>query len=164
MIDTAGKVCTVPLLLEWLAPLKEAGRKVVFTNGVFDLLHPGHIRALADARKMGDCLVVGVNSDSSVRALKGDKRPIFPDYERAKILASLESVDFVTIFAETTPAELICAVSPDILVKGGDYKPEEIVGADVVTAAGGEVKTVNFAAGWSTSAIVERICSLHSRD
>ena len=142
----------------------EAGQRVVFTNGVFDLIHPGHIRALADARALGDCLVAGLNSDASTRALKGSKRPIFPDYERAKILTALQSVDYVVIFDEETPANLISAIMPDILVKGGDYKPEEIVGADVVTAAGGTVATVDFAAGWSTSSIISRICSLHTRD
>jgi rfaE bifunctional protein nucleotidyltransferase chain/domain len=136
---------------------REQGEKIVFTNGVFDLLHPGHIRYLREARAEGDRLVVAINSDSSARRLKGADRPVLPQHERAKILASLDVVDYVTVFDEDTPAEIIEALRPDVLVKGGDYKLDEIVGRDFVESTGGKVKAIPFVEGLSSSNIIDRI-------
>jgi rfaE bifunctional protein nucleotidyltransferase chain/domain len=137
--------------------LKAAGRKVVFTNGCFDLLHVGHVRYLREARGLGDVLVVGVNSDASVRAIKGPPRPLQPEADRAEILASLECVDYVTIFDEEIPAELIAAIVPDVLVKGGDWPLDQIVGRDTVEAGGGTVTTIPLVEGRSTSALLKRL-------
>jgi D-beta-D-heptose 7-phosphate kinase/D-beta-D-heptose 1-phosphate adenosyltransferase len=136
---------------------KRNGRRVVFTNGCFDLLHPGHIRALELARALGDVLIVGLNSDSSVRHLKGEGRPIIPEGERAEILAALESVDAVVIFDELTPREVISRLLPDVLVKGGDWPGDQIVGREEVEAAGGRVVSVPVVPGYSTSAILRKI-------
>ena len=138
---------------EW----KDNGRRVVFTNGCFDLLHPGHIRLLEQARALGDVLVVGLNSDASVRRLKGDGRPLVAEGERAEVLAALAAVDAVTIFAEATPRELIAALLPDVLVKGGDWGPDQIVGREEVEAAGGRVVVVPYLEGFSTSALIAKI-------
>jgi D-beta-D-heptose 7-phosphate kinase/D-beta-D-heptose 1-phosphate adenosyltransferase len=135
---------------------------VVFTNGVFDLLHPGHVRYLQDARALGDALIVGLNSDRSVRANKSDGRPINPDLERAEILLSLRSVDAVVVFDETTPHELIQTVQPDILVKGADWGVDSIVGRDVVEARGGRVVRMALAEGFSTTRLIERARQLNS--
>src|SRR5260370_23842695 len=136
---------------------KRNGRRVVFTNGCFDLLHPGHIRGLELARALGDVLIVGLNSDSSVRQSKGEGRPILPERERAEILAALESVDAVVIFDAPTPRELIARLLPDVLVKGGDWPGDQIVGREEVEAAGGRVVTVPVVPGHSTSAILQKI-------
>jgi D-glycero-beta-D-manno-heptose 1-phosphate adenylyltransferase len=136
---------------------KRNGRRVVFTNGCFDLLHPGHIRALEIARALGDTLIVGLNSDASVRQLKGEGRPIISELERAEILAALESVDAVVIFDEPTPRELISRLLPDVLVKGGDWPGDQIVGREEVEAAGGRVVSVPVVPGYSTSAILQKI-------
>lgn len=133
------------------------GRKVVFTNGCFDILHLGHIDYLAKASELGDKLVIGLNTDASVSRIKGPHRPITDQHSRAMILASLNFVSAVVLFDEDTPYELISAVKPDVLVKGADYKPEEIVGYDIVTAKGGTVETLEYLEGYSTSAIEERI-------
>lgn len=135
---------------------RQRGR-VVFTNGVFDLLHPGHVDILVAARRLGDALVVGVNTDASVRRLKGPARPIRSERERAIVLAALESVDAVVLFDEDTPRELIRALEPDILVKGGDYSVETVVGADDVLARGGDVVIVPLTPGHSTTTTVERL-------
>jgi D-beta-D-heptose 7-phosphate kinase/D-beta-D-heptose 1-phosphate adenosyltransferase len=137
--------------------LRREGRTVVFTNGVFDLLHPGHVRYLQAARAEGDALIIGVNSDRSVRANKGPSRPITPEAERAEILAALACVDAVVIFDEETPAAIVSRLQPDVLVKGADWAPDAIVGRDVVEARGGRVVRVPVEAGWSTSAIVQKI-------
>jgi D-beta-D-heptose 7-phosphate kinase/D-beta-D-heptose 1-phosphate adenosyltransferase len=137
--------------------LRRQDRIVVFTNGVFDLLHPGHVRYLQAARAEGDALIVGVNSDRSVRANKGPSRPNTPEAERAEILAALASVDAVVIFDEDTPAAVIGRLQPDVLVKGADWAADAIVGRDVVEARGGRVVRVPVETGWSTSAIVEKI-------
>ena len=129
----------------------------MFTNGVFDLLHPGHVDVLVAARLLGDALVVGVNTDASVRRLKGPERPIRTDAERALVLAALECVDAVATFDADTPLELITALAPDVLVKGGDYTPDTIVGAPVVTARGGEVVVVPLTEGHSTTRTVEKL-------
>lgn len=131
--------------------------RVVFTNGVFDLLHAGHLQSLEAARAWGDCLVVGVNTDASTRRLKGATRPYQPETDRARLLAGLRCVDAVTLFDEDTPAELIAALLPDVLVKGADYEGRDVVGADAVRAAGGEVRLVELVEGRSTSEIAARI-------
>jgi D-beta-D-heptose 7-phosphate kinase/D-beta-D-heptose 1-phosphate adenosyltransferase len=136
---------------------KRNGRRVVFTNGCFDLLHPGHLETLERARSFGDALVVGVNSDRSVREMKGAGRPILPERERAEILAALECVDGVVIFDEPTPREIISALLPDVLVKGGDWASDAIVGREEVEALGGKVISIPVVPGYSTSAILERI-------
>ena len=137
--------------------LRAAGKTVVFTNGVFDLLHPGHVRYLQRARAAGDALIVGVNSDRSVRANKGQTRPIVPEDERAEIVAALACVDAVVIFDEDTPHELIAALQPDVLVKGADWAADAIVGRDIVEARGGTVIRMSIEPGYSTSALVEKI-------
>lgn len=139
---------------------KRNGRKVVFTNGCFDLLHPGHIRSLESARAFGDVLIVGINSDSSVRTLKGPGRPVIPQQERAEILASLESVDAVVIFDEPTPQKVIAALLPDVLVKGGDWPGDQIVGREEVEAAGGRVERIDIIDSYSTTSLLEKIRSL----
>ncbi len=141
-------------------PGKRNGRRVVFTNGCFDLLHPGHIETLERARNLGDVLVVGINSDRSVRGMKGAGRPILPEGERAEILAALECVDGVVIFDEPTPREIITALLPDVLVKGGDWVSDAIVGREEVEAAGGKVVSIPVLAGYSTTAILQKIRKL----
>ena len=139
---------------------KSTGLKVVFTNGCFDILHRGHVEYLTDAKACGDKLVTALNSDSSVRGLKGDFRPIQSQDDRVAIIDALASVDLVVVFDEETPAEIVKTLIPDVLVKGGDYTPETIVGADMVTANGGEVKIISFRSGQSTSIIIEKIIKL----
>jgi D-beta-D-heptose 7-phosphate kinase/D-beta-D-heptose 1-phosphate adenosyltransferase len=137
--------------------LRAEGRRIVFTNGCFDLLHVGHARYLVAARELGDALVVGVNSDASVRALKGPARPLVPEGERAELLAALRAVDYVTLFPEPTPEAVIELLRPDIHVKGGDYRLEDLPEAESVRRAGGRVVLLPFTAGRSTTALVERI-------
>ena len=139
---------------------RRAGRRVVFTNGVFDILHPGHLRYLRHARELGDALIVGLNGDASVRRNKGPDRPINGEDERAEILAALEPVDAVVIFDEDTPDEIIQAVQPDVLVKGADWAEDAIVGRDTVEARGGRVVRIAMEEGFSTSAIVAKIKAL----
>jgi D-beta-D-heptose 7-phosphate kinase/D-beta-D-heptose 1-phosphate adenosyltransferase len=136
---------------------KRNGKRVVFTNGCFDVLHPGHIHSLEAARALGDCLIVGLNGDESVRALKGPDRPVLPAEERAEILASLESVDAVVVFEDLTPQKVIAALLPDVLVKGGDWPGNQIVGREEVEAAGGRVALVDAVPGYSTTQILKRI-------
>jgi len=143
--------------IAFAAAQRAAGRRIVFTNGVFDLLHPGHVRYLQQARALGDLLIVGINADSSVRANKGPERPITPEQERAEILGALECVDAVTIFVEETPFEIIGALQPDVLVKGADWAHDAIVGRDIVEARGGKVVRIPVEQGHSTSSIVARI-------
>ncbi|MEA2040525.1 MAG: D-glycero-beta-D-manno-heptose 1-phosphate adenylyltransferase, partial [Thermodesulfobacteriota bacterium] len=134
--------------------LRKSGKKIVFTNGCFDIIHPGHTRYLREARKLGDHLIVAVNSDRSVRAIKGPKRPILPEQARAELVAAIGWVDSVLIFDEDTPIKVIQYLLPNLLVKGGDWSKEEIVGADVVEEAGGEVKSIPFAPGFSTTGVI----------
>jgi len=141
------------LIAEWRA----RGHRVVFTNGVFDLLHPGHVRYLRQARTLGDALVVGVNTDRSVRVIKGESRPVTPESERAEILAALACVDVVVLFDEETPYELIRRLQPDVLVKGADWSEASMIGRDIVEARGGQVVRVPFEAGYSTTSIIEKI-------
>lgn len=136
-----------------------AGKKVVFTNGCFDLLHVGHIRYLEEARQQGDILVVALNTDASVQKLKGPSRPVQHELDRAEIMAALQCVSFVTLFGEETPLALIELLAPDVLVKGGDWAPDKIVGAQFVIKRGGEVKSLMFQPGRSTSSIIEKIKS-----
>ncbi len=143
-------------LLKLLEASRASGNKVVFTNGCFDLLHVGHVRYLQEARKQGAMLVVGVNSDHSVKRLKGPSRPIQNESDRAEILLALKSVDAVVIFTEDTPESIIKAIKPDVLVKGGDWKIEQIVGGDFVIKNGGQVKSLTFIDGKSTTKLIEK--------
>jgi len=152
-----GQVVSQEELILYVAGRKRNRRSVVFTNGCFDLLHPGHVRCLEQARAQGDVLVVAINSDVGVHRLKGAGRPILPQGERAEILAALACVDYVTIFDEPTPHEIIARVLPDVLVKGGDWGMDEIVGRAEVEAAGGRVISISLEPGYSTSEIIERI-------
>ena len=136
---------------------RHAGRRVVFTNGVFDIIHPGHIRYLQQARALGDLLIVGINADASVRRNKGPHRPITPEDERAEIVAAFDCVDAVVVFGEDTPAEIIGAIQPDVLVKGADWAEDAIVGRDTVEARGGRVVRMPIEQGFSTTAIIEKI-------
>lgn len=151
-----GHVRTFETIEASLAPLRSQGKKIVFTNGVFDLLHVGHVRYLQEARALGDALVIGVNADASVKRLKGPTRPVQNESDRAEILAALGAVDFTVIFSEDTPANLIEKVRPDILVKGGDWKIEQIVGAPFVQSYGGKVMSLQFVDGKSTTKIIEK--------
>jgi D-beta-D-heptose 7-phosphate kinase/D-beta-D-heptose 1-phosphate adenosyltransferase len=154
-MNTAGKIRSLTEAVAWRSGI--AGR-VVFTNGVFDLLHPGHVALLEAARAEGDVLVVGLNADASVRRLgKAADRPIVPEQARARVLAGLAAVDCVVLFGEDTPLELITALEPDVLVKGADYSRDRIVGADIVEGRGGRVVRVPVVAGFSSTAIVERL-------
>jgi D-beta-D-heptose 7-phosphate kinase/D-beta-D-heptose 1-phosphate adenosyltransferase len=150
-------------LLSWeaaqamIAGLRAEGKTIVFTNGVFDLLHPGHVRYLQQARELGDALVVGLNADASVRRNKGEGRPINSETERAELLAALECVDAVVLFDEDTPAAIIAALQPDVLVKGADWAADRIVGRDTVEARGGRVVRVTVEEGHSTSALVQKV-------
>ena len=148
------KVLSLARAFEVVDELKRRGKHLVFTNGCFDLLHPGHTRYLAEAKKLGDVLLVALNSDRSVRALKGPGRPIQPEHERAEVLAALESVDYVTIFDDPTPQAVIARMLPKVLVKGGDWGPNEIVGRSEVEGAGGRVVSVPIVPGYSTSSII----------
>jgi D-beta-D-heptose 7-phosphate kinase/D-beta-D-heptose 1-phosphate adenosyltransferase len=150
-------------LLRIIKNLKAGGKRIVFTNGCFDLLHIGHIRYLEKARTLGDILVVGVNSDASVRILKGPKRPILPDKERAEILSGLGCVDYITIFNEPDPLKLITSLHPHVLVKGGDWKKEQIVGGEVVERSGGRVVIIPFVKGTSTSNLIETILEKYEK-
>ena len=154
---TENKIVSRIELPARLRLLREGGRRIVFTNGCFDLLHAGHVRYLQAARELGDALVLGLNSDSSVKRLKGASRPLVPEEDRAIMLSALESVSLVVIFGEDTPDALIREVMPDVLVKGGDYKAEEIVGYDTVTQNGGRVEIIPFVEGCSTTNLVNLI-------
>jgi rfaE bifunctional protein nucleotidyltransferase chain/domain len=136
---------------------RRAGKRIVFTNGCFDLLHVGHVRYLAAARNAGDLLVVAINDDASVRRLKGPERPLVTEAARAEVLAALAAVDYVTIFGEDTPAEVIDALVPDVLVKGADWAPDQVVGREVVEAHGGRVLLIPVVEGFSTTALVEHL-------
>jgi D-beta-D-heptose 7-phosphate kinase/D-beta-D-heptose 1-phosphate adenosyltransferase len=152
-----GKIISQEELVQVAAREKRGGRRVVFTNGCFDLLHPGHVRCLAEARALGDVLVVAINSDRSVRGNKGQERPLVPQQDRAEVLAALASVDYVTIFDEPTPRELIARVLPSVLVKGADWAPDQVAGRDEVEASGGCVVSIPLAPGYSTTNILQRI-------
>lgn len=151
------KLMTPEQMLGERQRLRAAGARLVFTNGVFDLLHVGHVRYLTQARALGDALVVAINSDRSVRELKGPDRPVFDQAERAEILAALKVVDYVVVFDDVSPRKLIATLLPDVLVKGGDYQLDQIHGREEVEAAGGEVISLPFVEGASTTALIERM-------
>jgi len=151
------KLLTREALIRERERLRREGKRLVFTNGCFDLLHPGHVRYLSQARAMGDALVVALNGDRSVRKLKGEGRPILNEQERAEVVSALEAVDYVTIFEEETPRELIAALLPDVLVKGGDWPIDQIIGREEVEASGGRVVSLPYVERLSTSEIIERV-------
>ena len=151
-----GSVMEQDKLILHIAEIRR-NRRVVFTNGCFDLLHPGHIRCLEEARALGDVLIVAINSDASVRRMKGAERPVMPEAERAEVLAALAAVDYVTVFEEDTPRDIIARILPDVLVKGGDWGPNAIVGRAEVDAAGGRVVSIPLEPGYSTTGILEKI-------
>jgi D-beta-D-heptose 7-phosphate kinase/D-beta-D-heptose 1-phosphate adenosyltransferase len=158
-----SKVVTTEQLVPLLAQARAQGKRIVFTNGCFDLMHVGHTRYLQAAKALGDLLVVGVNSDASVKSLnKSPDRPIVPESQRAEVLAALGCVDHVVLFAEPDPHRLIRAVQPDVLVKGGDWSVETIVGRDIVEGRGGVVKTIPLVPGVSTTTLIQRIRSTHT--
>lgn len=160
--DTRDKIVGRDEAARRAALAKAAGRKVVFTNGCFDLLHAGHVRLLEQARSLGDLLILGLNSDDSVRSLgKGEDRPLVPQAQRAEVVAALAAVDLVALFNEPTPLELITAIMPDVLVKGGDWPVRDIVGADLVLAAGGRVESLPLVRGLSTTSLAARIRAGH---
>ncbi len=152
-----SKIQNQDSLMVLLSQWEKENKKIVFTNGCFDILHRGHIEYLSKAADLGDVLFIGVNTDASVSKLKGESRPLQDEYSRLMILGALEFVDALILFDEETPLELIRKVQPHILVKGADYKPEDIVGYDIVKAKGGEIKTIDFLLGYSTSAIEQKI-------
>ncbi|MCG6946290.1 MAG: D-glycero-beta-D-manno-heptose 1-phosphate adenylyltransferase [Deltaproteobacteria bacterium] len=158
-MNAAEKVLDRNTLKAKVDLLQKSGKRVVFTNGCFDLLHIGHVRYLQEARKQGDCLVVAVNSDGSVRQIKEPGRPVMPEGQRAEVVAALDCVDWVTIFAEPDPLALIRLLEPDVLVKGTDWSEEEIIGAPEVREAGGQVLRIKLEPGISTSALIKRIRS-----
>jgi len=159
-----SKILKLPDLIQTLEGLRKSGKRVVFTNGCFDILHVGHVRYLTAARAKGDILVLGLNSDVSVRSIKPDNRPIVNQDQRAEVLAGLTCVDYITIFDEPDPLALIRAVKPDILVKGDDWEEAEIIGSDVVKSYGGKVVRVEVVPYISTSRIIRRILELYGRE
>ena len=161
-MDIANKVVTLEKLVNGLGKARKFGKKFVFTNGCFDILHVGHVRYLAAAGREGDLLVVGLNSDASVRIIKGDKRPLVPQDQRAEVLASLICVDYVVVFDAPDPATLIETIVPDVLVKGADWAEENIVGGDFVKSRGGKVVRVSLVPAASTSGIIEKIVRRYS--
>lgn len=158
-----NKIKTVQELIPLLDILRATGRKIVFTNGCFDLIHTGHTRYLAKAKSFGDLLIVAVNSDASVSKIKGEKRPINTEAERMETLAALDSVDYVVLFNEPDPHRIIAELRPDVLVKGGDWPIEKIIGRDIVEARGGKVVSVGYIEGASTTGIIERILQKYSK-
>jgi D-beta-D-heptose 7-phosphate kinase/D-beta-D-heptose 1-phosphate adenosyltransferase len=158
-----GEILSPDCLIERVRSLQQQGRRVVFTNGCFDLLHVGHVRYLRSARGLGDCLVVALNSDASVRAIKGAERPIIPQGERAELLAALSFVDYVTIFEEPDPSHLIALLQPNVLVKGGDWTPEQIVGREEVETRGGKVFSLPLVEGTSSSSIIRTITERYGK-
>src|SRR3989304_10469853 len=160
MVNTGKKKIISLSRLKKLLPRIRRKKAIIFTNGCFDIIHAGHVRYLNKAKSLGDVLIVGLNSDASVKLIKGDKRPIVPQEERAEVLSGLEAVDYVVLFNEPTPINLINAVLPDILVKGADWASQEIVGADIVRAKGGRVARIKLVKGKSTTNIIKKILEL----
>lgn len=158
-----GSIVTLPQLLEICAAAKQAGKTVVFTNGCFDLIHRGHVELLNRAKALGDILIVGLNTDASMRRIKGDSRPILPQEDRAFLLANLKAVDYVCLFDEDTPEKMIRALMPDVLVKGGDYQIHDVVGAEIVQQAGGRVVIIDLVKGRSTTGLIELILERFGR-
>ena len=164
MMDALSKIVTVEKLASKLNRARKSGKKVVFTNGCFDILHAGHVRYLTAAGAKGDLLVVGLNSDASVRLIKGDKRPIVNQEHRAELLAALDCVDYVVLFDSPDPLSLIQTLKPDVLVKGADWAEETIVGSDFVKANGGSVEQISLVPEVSTSQIIEKILQVYRQD
>ncbi len=161
---SAQKLKTLPEIIRLRNRFRELGKKVVFTNGCFDLLHVGHVRYLNEARRLGDALIVGINSDRSVREIKGESRPIVPEAERAEVIAALASVDYVFVFDDPTPKQVIDAIVPDVLVKGADWGISEIVGRDTVEKAGGAVLNIPLVEGSSTTEIIRKVVDHFGRN
>ena len=159
----SAKYYPAPALAELVADLRRSGKRIVFTNGCFDILHPGHIHTLTHAKALGDILIVGINSDASVKRLKGERRPIFNQGERAVMLTALEAVDYVTTFEEDTPLTLIRLLQPHVLVKGGDWSSESVVGREVVEADGGRIVLVPYQERLSTTGVIERVLAAYQR-
>jgi D-beta-D-heptose 7-phosphate kinase/D-beta-D-heptose 1-phosphate adenosyltransferase len=159
----ANKIVEREVLKETVQSLKKGGKKIVFTNGCFELLHVGHVQYLQAARAEGDILVVGVNSDHSVRRIKGPRRPVVPENERAEVLASLACVDFISLFDEPDPLAMISSVLPDVLVKGADWAEDAIVGKDIVEAHGGRVVRIPLTQGASTTSIIKKILANYGK-
>lgn len=153
----SGKLKSLEEIRAIAVSARTNGKKVAFTNGCFDLLHPGHVHVLRAARACADLLIVGINSDQSVKHIKGPTRPVLPESDRCELLGAMEMVDFVVLFNEPDPQNLISAIRPDVLVKGGDWNSEKIIGADMVEEAGGRVVVVPYIKGFSTTEIIERI-------
>ena len=153
----SGKVKSLDELKSITVQARRNGKTVVFTNGCFDLLHRGHVHVLREAKALGDILVVAINSDGSVKAIKGPNRPVLPESDRAELVAAMEMVDYVALFDEPDPYKMIAAIRPNVLVKGGDWGSEEIVGADIVKQDGGKVAVIPYLKGFSTTEIIERI-------
>ncbi|RKY44693.1 MAG: D-glycero-beta-D-manno-heptose 1-phosphate adenylyltransferase [Candidatus Omnitrophota bacterium] len=153
----SSKVIKVSKLASLVKTLKKKKKKIVFTNGCFDLIHPGHIKLLSSAKKYGEVLILGLNSDSSIRKIKGEKRPIFKEKERIEILSAITYIDYIVVFKEETPFKLIKIIKPDVLVKGGDWKEKDIVGADFVKKQGGKVIRIKLKKGYSTTTLIEKI-------
>jgi rfaE bifunctional protein nucleotidyltransferase chain/domain len=158
-----NKICSREILKKIIDRHRKEGKKIVFTNGCFDILHVGHTRYLIEAKKQGDVLVLGLNSDESVRSLKGKERPLIPENERADVLAALESVDYITIFHELTPLELIEYLKPDIILKGGDWEEDQVVGRESVGKWGGRVIIIPEIKGSSTTNIIEKIKKVYGK-
>lgn len=155
-----AKIKSLAAIKQISARLKKKGKRIVFTNGCFDILHYGHVKYLEDARRKGDILIVAINRDASVKRIKGNKRPIVKEMDRARIVAGLDSVDYVVLFKEDTPLEIIRAIKPNILIKGADWNKGKIVGADFVLRGGGKVDTINFVKGRSTSGLIRKIAQV----
>lgn len=160
MKRSRSKLRSLPSVVRAVRALQKKGKKVVFTNGCFDILHVGHVRYLAQARSLGDALVIGVNRDASVARLKGPGRPVVKERERAEVLSALSSVDLLVFFGEPTPLKLIQAIKPDFLVKGGDWKKKDIVGWDTVERYGGKVRSLQFVKGFSSTGLIEKLKAL----
>ena len=156
-----SKILKLKDLILTLKKLRESGKRIVFTNGCFDILHVGHVRYLSDARKKGDILVLGLNSDASVKSIKSDSRPVVSQDQRAEVLAGLACVDYITVFDEPDPLALIRAIKPDVLVKGADWEEKKIIGSDLVKSYGGEVVRITMVPDISTSVIIQRILELY---
>lgn len=158
------KIKTIQQLGNLLPELKAKGKRIVFTNGCFDILHYGHVQYLENAKAKGDILIVGINTDASVKKIKGNRRPIVRQEDRAKIIAGLESVNYVTLFKESTPLKIIQAIRPDVLVKGADWVKDKIVGADFVLSYGGKVKNIKLAKGRSTTNLIKKIAEIFGKE
>jgi len=162
-METNNKLLAWTDISETVKGLKAAGTRIVFTNGCFDIIHPGHIKLLQQARSLGDCLILGLNSDDSIKHIKDPRRPILQQQERVAVLSAISCIDFIVLFDEPTPQNLIEAIIPDVLVKGGDWAPDKIVGAQVVQANGGRVEIVDLEDGLSTTNLIQRIVSRYGR-